>query len=100
MRSTARRRGRLPTAEARFVVNCALVLADLPATQRLDWLQRLENLYPDNKIKVAITRLQRSHKRAKYDLYYDIAPLIRWALADEDPPSTVQLRDRLVVALR
>ena len=73
---------------------------DIPAKVRLQWLQEAMAHITDVKLKViakaGLRRLQRAMKRPKYDVMYDIQPLITLAFRS----SEANLTDRLILQLR
>ena len=76
-------------------------MTDVPTTQRLRHLENLAHKHPTcgAQVRGTMKRLKHHSSRAKYDMFYDVSPLVR--LCAEGTPTAMTggtLRQKLILS--
>ena len=78
-------------------------MTDIPLQERLAHLHSLADLHPlqANQILNTIKRLKHTSSKAKYDMFFDVSPLVRLCATGEPHTMTdSNLRRSLILSLR
>ena len=86
---------------ARGLLGVVQFLSDIPMHVRLKWIQLVHLLHPTLEVDNTLRKLKLAQKRNKYDMYFDIQPLVDIAKEAVSESATLEVvRDKLILCLR